>query len=139
MRPEEVDPQHALTTLLLNLRSTGQLAEIELGPLDVCDTTVLASQVAEQELDAKLSVVSTMPQKAILCSLWKPCAASFGGLGQGSKTTVLSESFPCAAAQGSGGHPVASGATFLAARDLAHLAATMAANLPSTYWRVPAN
>jgi DNA-binding SARP family transcriptional activator len=53
VRSEEVDPQHALITLLLNLRSAGQLTEIELGPLDASDTTVLASQVAERELDVE--------------------------------------------------------------------------------------
>ena len=46
-------PQHALTTLLLNLRSAGQLTEIELGPLNAGDTATLAAQVAERELDAE--------------------------------------------------------------------------------------
>ena len=80
VRPEEVDPQHALTTLLLNLRSTGQLAEIELGPLDVCDTAVLASQVAERNWMPKRQ--SSLPchrrQSFVHCGNRR---ASFGGLG----------------------------------------------------------
>ena len=53
VRSEEVDPQHALTMLLLNLRSTGQVTEIELGPLNAGDTAQLALQVAEWKLDAE--------------------------------------------------------------------------------------
>jgi tetratricopeptide (TPR) repeat protein len=53
VRPEEVDDGHALTTLLLNLRSAGQLAEIELGSLSADDSATLAARVADRKLDAE--------------------------------------------------------------------------------------
>jgi DNA-binding SARP family transcriptional activator/tetratricopeptide (TPR) repeat protein len=48
VRPEEVDEDHPLTPLLLDLRRTGQVTEIELGPLDTAETATLASQVVGQ-------------------------------------------------------------------------------------------
>lgn len=53
VRPEEVDAEHALATLLLNLRSSDQLAEIELGALSAEDSATLAAQISEQRLDAE--------------------------------------------------------------------------------------
>jgi predicted ATPase len=53
LRPEEVDEQHPLTTLLLNLRSNSQLTEIEVGPLNPTETAMLATQVAESDLDSE--------------------------------------------------------------------------------------
>ncbi len=50
VRPEEVTSDHPLTTLLLDLRSTEQLTELELGPLSMDETTALAMQVAGQHL-----------------------------------------------------------------------------------------
>lgn len=50
MRPEEVDQNDPLTTLVLNLRSGGQLTEIDLEPLDSGDTAALAEQMAGKKL-----------------------------------------------------------------------------------------
>lgn len=52
VRPEEVDEQHPLTTLLLHLRRAAQLTEFELGPLNVHETARLVTQVAERPLEA---------------------------------------------------------------------------------------
>ncbi|HMN30742.1 MAG TPA: hypothetical protein PKE45_21495, partial [Caldilineaceae bacterium] len=46
LRPEEISSEHPLTTLLLDLRSTAQLTEIELNPLNIDETAALAAQVA---------------------------------------------------------------------------------------------
>ncbi|RIK24939.1 MAG: 6-hydroxy-D-nicotine oxidase, partial [Chloroflexi bacterium] len=48
VRPEEVSNEHPLTTLLLDLRSGGQVTELELGPLNLVETAALAAQVAGQ-------------------------------------------------------------------------------------------
>jgi predicted ATPase len=56
MRPEEVDDQHALTTLLLHLRSAGQVTEFELNRLDLDETAVLAAQITDQPLDTKATM-----------------------------------------------------------------------------------
>lgn len=52
LRPEEIDEQHPLAALLLNLRATGDLTTIELGPLDIAETARLARQVASHAVDA---------------------------------------------------------------------------------------
>ena len=52
LRPEEIDANHPLTALLLNLRATGYLTEIELGPLDIAETARLARQVSAHSIDA---------------------------------------------------------------------------------------
>jgi DNA-binding SARP family transcriptional activator/predicted ATPase len=52
VRPEEVGSDHPLTSLLLDLRQTGQLTEMELGPLTGDETAALAAQVAGRALDA---------------------------------------------------------------------------------------
>ncbi|MEZ4864363.1 MAG: BTAD domain-containing putative transcriptional regulator [Caldilineaceae bacterium] len=49
-RPEIRHDAHPFTPMLLHLRSTGQITEIALKPLDVVATTNLASQVAEHEV-----------------------------------------------------------------------------------------
>jgi DNA-binding SARP family transcriptional activator/predicted ATPase len=51
MRTEEVGPRHPLTTLLNDLRGTGQLTEISLGPLDAAETAELGMCVAGRGLD----------------------------------------------------------------------------------------
>ena len=51
MRTEEVGPRHPLTTLLNDLRGTGQLTEISLGPLDAAETAELGMCVAGRDLD----------------------------------------------------------------------------------------
>jgi predicted ATPase len=51
VRGEEVVRQHPLTSLLVDLRGTGQSTEIALRPLGVADTTTLAAQVAGRALD----------------------------------------------------------------------------------------
>jgi len=50
-RAEEVPPQHALRNLLLHLRSTIQVTELTLRPLDVAETARLATHVTGHELD----------------------------------------------------------------------------------------
>lgn len=52
MRPEEIEAEHPLASLLAALRRNGQLAEIELGLLDEAETVYLASKVADRRLDA---------------------------------------------------------------------------------------
>ncbi len=52
MRIEEVGPAHPLEALLLDLRRTGLLTEILLGPLDAEETTALAEHVTVQSLEA---------------------------------------------------------------------------------------
>ncbi len=51
LRPEEVEERHPLTPLLFEMRSRGQLTEIELTPLTAAESAALASQVAAQDLD----------------------------------------------------------------------------------------
>lgn len=55
VRPEEVNSEHPLTTLLLDLRSTGQVTEVELGPLSLDETAALAAQVTRQNLSSDLA------------------------------------------------------------------------------------
>jgi tetratricopeptide (TPR) repeat protein len=50
VRPEEVYSEHPLTMLLLDLRSTQQVTELELQPLNLDETAVLAAQVAGRSL-----------------------------------------------------------------------------------------
>lgn len=50
-RSGEIDPEHPLQSLLLEVRASGQLTELELGPLDRADTTMLACGVSGRELD----------------------------------------------------------------------------------------
>lgn len=52
LRPEEIDAQHPLAAFLLNLRATGFLTDIELGPLDAAETARLARQVNARGIDA---------------------------------------------------------------------------------------
>ena len=49
-RSDEVDGEHLLTSLLLHLRSTGQVSEIELGPLSEAESAELAAHVAQRPL-----------------------------------------------------------------------------------------
>jgi DNA-binding SARP family transcriptional activator len=51
MRTEEVGPRHPLMTLLTDLRSTGQLTEVALGPLDASETAELGMFLARRGLD----------------------------------------------------------------------------------------
>jgi predicted ATPase/DNA-binding SARP family transcriptional activator len=51
-RSEELDPGHPLPTLLRDLKSAAQLAEIVLEPLDAAETGELAAQVANRAFDA---------------------------------------------------------------------------------------
>ncbi len=46
VRTEEVQPDHPLHVLIMNLRQNGKLTEIELGPLDLAESGELASCVA---------------------------------------------------------------------------------------------
>ncbi|MFN8493475.1 MAG: BTAD domain-containing putative transcriptional regulator [Caldilineaceae bacterium] len=55
VRPEEVNHDHPLTNLLLDLRSTAQVTEMELGPLTLDETTTLAAQVTRQNLSTDLA------------------------------------------------------------------------------------
>ncbi len=50
VRPEEIDEQHPLMRLRLDLARAGQMTEIELGPLTADETVTLAAQTAEREL-----------------------------------------------------------------------------------------
>jgi DNA-binding SARP family transcriptional activator/predicted ATPase len=50
-RSEEVDDAHPLVPLLLDLRNREYLTEIELGPLDSSDTTILAEQVSGRQFN----------------------------------------------------------------------------------------
>jgi predicted ATPase len=52
IRSTDVDSHHPLTALLLSLRSTDQLTEIELGLLDERDTAELAAHIAGLELNS---------------------------------------------------------------------------------------
>jgi DNA-binding SARP family transcriptional activator/predicted ATPase len=51
VRPEEVGTEHPLMALLLEMRSTGQFTEIELGPLNEAETSELAHAFAGNALD----------------------------------------------------------------------------------------
>ncbi|HEV2775839.1 MAG TPA: AAA family ATPase [Solirubrobacteraceae bacterium] len=51
VRSEEVGPQHPLQSLLHDARSSGQLTELELGPLGRVDTAMLAGAICGRELD----------------------------------------------------------------------------------------
>lgn len=53
IRAEEVLPQHPLRALLLHLRSTVQIIELALQPLDAAESARLAGQVAGRELDVE--------------------------------------------------------------------------------------
>ncbi|HLL78798.1 MAG TPA: AAA family ATPase, partial [Ktedonobacteraceae bacterium] len=50
-REEEPPPEHPLRTFLLDLYSTRRVTEIRLDPLDAAETSKLAAQVANRELD----------------------------------------------------------------------------------------
>lgn len=50
-RSEEIGPQHPLQSLMLAARASGQLTELELGPLRRDDTAMLARTVSGRELD----------------------------------------------------------------------------------------
>lgn len=63
VRLEEVDDQHALTALLLQLRRAGQVTELALDRLDAAETAALAAQAANQPLEAK-SVTQIYEQTA---------------------------------------------------------------------------
>lgn len=51
-RSEEIGPDHLLESLVLSLRGAGRAVEIELGPLSASETSVVARQIARQELTA---------------------------------------------------------------------------------------
>jgi DNA-binding SARP family transcriptional activator len=86
VRPEEVDAEHALTTLLLNLRSAGQLAEIELGSLGADDSATLAAQVAERKLDAETAGHLYQITEGNPLFIVETVRASLRSLGPGEKT-----------------------------------------------------
>ena len=67
MRPEEVDERHPLTSLLLNLRSSGQATEITLGPLTLAETAALAAQVTEHSLAGKSARKVVNPFERCVC------------------------------------------------------------------------
>ncbi|MEZ4864261.1 MAG: AAA family ATPase [Caldilineaceae bacterium] len=50
VRPEEVESDHPLTSLLLELRGAAQVTELALGPLTLDETATLATQVTSQPL-----------------------------------------------------------------------------------------
>lgn len=50
-RPEEIDDRHPLTTLLLHLRSNGQVTEFEMPRFTADEAKTLAAQVAQQAFD----------------------------------------------------------------------------------------
>jgi DNA-binding SARP family transcriptional activator len=50
VRTDEIDSEHPLSSLLLHLRSAGQITEIELGPMSEAETAELATHVAERPL-----------------------------------------------------------------------------------------
>ena len=50
-RAEEIDHDHPLNALLLDLRSTGQVTEIALGPLNAAGCAELAAQLTNTRLD----------------------------------------------------------------------------------------
>jgi transcriptional regulator with XRE-family HTH domain len=52
LRTAEVDPQHPLISLLVDLRRTGQVTEIPLGPLRRSEVNELATAIAGRELEA---------------------------------------------------------------------------------------
>jgi len=54
VRPEELAPDHPLTTLLHAVRRSGQVREIALGPLNAAGTAALAAHVAGRDLDPAL-------------------------------------------------------------------------------------
>ena len=54
LRPEEVIREHPLATLLASLRSSRQVTEIVLEPLNASETASLASEVTRQQLTPKL-------------------------------------------------------------------------------------
>jgi DNA-binding SARP family transcriptional activator/predicted ATPase len=54
-RPEEIGPEHPLTSLRLALRRSQRLTEIELKPLDAADTAALAAHVAGGDLPPALA------------------------------------------------------------------------------------
>lgn len=51
VRSEDLGQQHPLQSLLRDVRSSGQLTELELGPLRRADTAMLASAVSGRDLD----------------------------------------------------------------------------------------
>jgi predicted ATPase len=55
-RAEEVLPPHPLHTLLLHLRGTIRVTELNLQPLDAAETAKLAAQLARRELDIDLAM-----------------------------------------------------------------------------------
>jgi DNA-binding SARP family transcriptional activator/predicted ATPase len=52
LRPEELDEGHAAVRLLLDLRHSDRLTELELAPLSAAETAELAARVADRGLDA---------------------------------------------------------------------------------------
>jgi len=56
LRSEEMTNEHLLASFLVSLRHEGVVVEIELGPLDVLDTSSLATQVAGRQLDPTMAV-----------------------------------------------------------------------------------
>lgn len=54
LRPEEVEEHHPLTALLFDIGGSGQLTEIDLGPLTMAECDALATQVAERKLDGEM-------------------------------------------------------------------------------------
>ena len=89
LRPEEIDEQHPVASFLLNLRTENHLTEIELGPLNLEETTTLAAQISMQAVDADaanrlfqetegnpLFIVETMRSEVIDGAAGAPTAAA---------------------------------------------------------------
>lgn len=56
LRMEEVEPDHAIYTLLRDLHQAEQVAEIVLGPLSDVETAALAAQVAGRTIEPDLAI-----------------------------------------------------------------------------------
>lgn len=54
-RTEEVNPEHPLNAVLLDLRSTGQVTELVLGPLSAGESAELAAEITHTPLDEAAS------------------------------------------------------------------------------------
>lgn len=50
VRSEEIDPQHPVTRMLLDLRSTGAIFELRLNALDAAESTHLANHILRREM-----------------------------------------------------------------------------------------
>jgi DNA-binding SARP family transcriptional activator len=91
-RPEEVGPDHPLRALTLALRSTGQVTEIDLGPLSPSETVELATQVIGRDLDPDMAIYLHAETEGnplfvveMVRAQWKPQIVQVSNLKSGSK------------------------------------------------------